>query len=72
MLTDPFSPMGTSAIRAIFGVSDRYIVYVNGYLYINAAVILSKDFIRKTAVKRISFVMDNEIGTVRLITSDHQ
>ena len=64
MLTDPFSPMGTSAIRTIFGLSDRYFVYVNGYLYINVAVLLSKDFIRKTAVKRISMVMDNEIGAV--------
>ena len=64
MLTDPFSPMGTSAIRTIFGLSDRYFVYVNGYIYINVAVLLSKDFIRKTAVKRISMVMDNEIGSV--------
>ena len=66
MLTDPFSPMGTSAIRTIFGISDRYFVYVNGYIYINAAVPLSKDFIRNKAVERINFVMDNEVGAVLL------
>lgn len=71
MLTDPFSPMGTSAIRTIFGLSDRYFVYVNGYIYINVAVLLSKDFIRKTAVKRISMVMDNEIGTVLSLFQYH-
>ena len=46
MLTDPFSPAGYSYLKYIVGVSERYIIHVNGFIFINVAAVLETKWVR--------------------------
>ena len=37
MLTDPFTPMGCSLFRAVTHLSEKYLLYLNGFVFINIA-----------------------------------
>lgn len=52
MLTDPMSPMGASVFRFLVGCSEKYVTQVNGYLYVNIAVLLMLAPIRRIFVSK--------------------
>lgn len=75
------SPCGTSVIRQLAGVSEKYVTQVSGHPYINFAVLFSNPLIRKRAfsldfllisfVELIAGAADREIGTVGLERTLH-
>ena len=52
MLTEPVSPCGTSVIRRLVGVSEKYVTQVSGHPYINFAVLFSNPLVRKLVRKK--------------------
>lgn len=46
MLTDPVTPMGYSLFRYLSHVSEKYVVYVNGFVFINVAGFMHNKLVR--------------------------
>lgn len=51
MLTDPFTPMGYSLFRAVTHLSEKYLLYVNGFIFINIAGFTNNCLLRKVTIR---------------------
>lgn len=64
MLTDPFTPMGYSTILHIAGVSSKYLLYVNGYLYMDLTGFTESWLFRYITVSKFKTMADEELAQI--------
>lgn len=54
MLTDPFTPMGCSLFRAVTHLSEKYLLYLNGFVFINIAGFTNNWLLRRITISAAS------------------
>lgn len=66
MITKTLTPGAASFFRSFIGVSEKYIMQVSGYMYINVTAILHYSFIRNKFLPLIAGNINKEIGCVTI------
>ena len=64
MLTDPFTPMGYSTILRIAGVSSKYLLYMNGFLYMDMSGFLETWLFRALTISKFRTMADEELAQI--------
>ena len=64
MLTDPFTPMGYSTVLHMAGVSSKYLLYVNGFLYMDLSGFIESRLFRWFTITKFRSMADEEIAQI--------
>ena len=64
MLTDPFTPMGYTTILHMAGVSSKYLLYVNGFLYMDLSGFIESRLFRWFTITKFRSMADEEIAQI--------